>query len=253
MKPPEYNESFSHKYIKPLIKAIKKYGMINNGDKVAVALSGGKDSISLLYLLNWLNKYSYLKFNLSAIHIETYRIGETEILRDLCSNLGVPIFIETIKQEKDIPVNSVCSICAHLKRGAMHNICLREDIVSLAFGHHATDAAETLLMNMLVNKKLGSFCPLVRVPDSATKIIRPMIYLTEQEIINLHKAKELPIATAPCPYEAKNIRAEFKRVIPQIEKTLSIESAAKNIVSALENIDTNNLYSLEMADKKNNK
>lgn len=249
MKLPEFNRHFSEKYAKPLIRAIKNYGMIKNGDKVAVALSGGKDSVSLLYLLCWLNKFSYLKFDLFAIHVETYRIGETELLKKYCEKLCVPLILENIKSEKELPSNSICSICARLKRGAMHAVCKRENISSLAFGHHATDAAVTLFMNMFVNKKLGSFSPLVRIPDSNTKLIRPMIYLTENEIISLHKNKELPIATSPCPYEAKNIRSEFKYLLPLIEQTLKMQDLEKNIVASLENIDNNNLYSLELAKK----
>ena len=124
----------------------------------------------------------------------------------------------------------------------MREICDRENISALAFGHHATDAAETLLMNMLINKKLGSFCPVVEIPDSKVKIIRPMIYLTEKRIITLHNEFELPTSERKCPYEDKNQRKEYKTALQQLSEKLSIPDAELRILSALENLDEANLY-----------
>ena len=223
-------------------RAIEDYNMIEDGDKIAVGLSGGKDSITLLYLLSWLQRYSHLDFELSAIHINTFGNHDRQLLEQLCKNLSIQLFTQNLQKPDDLPPKSICSACARLKRGAMREICVKENISALAFGHHATDAAETLLMNMLINKKLGSFCPVVQIPDSNVKIIRPMIYLTEKRIIALHKEFELPTPEKKCPYEDRNQRKSYKSALQQLSESLSVLDAELRIVSALENLDEANLY-----------
>ena len=242
MKALKFSKKYSEAFAKPILKAIKNYNMIASGQKVAVGLSGGKDSISLLYLLVWLKRYSHLDFELFAIHINTFGNNDSEILKSLCKDLDIHLFTENLQRPDDLPPKSICSACARLKRGAMREICERENISALAFGHHATDAAETLLMNMLINKKLGSFCPIVQIPDSKVKIIRPMIYLSERRIIALHKEFELPTTARKCPYEDKNHRKEYKTALQKLSDILSIPDAELNIVAALENLDETNLY-----------
>ncbi len=242
MKPLKFSKKYSESFAKPLLKAIKNYKMIVSGQRVAVGLSGGKDSITLLYLLAWLKRFSHLDFELFAIHINTFGNHDGQILENLCKDLDIHLFSDNLQRPDDLPPKSICSACARLKRGAMREICNRENISALAFGHHATDAAETLLMNMLINKKLGSFCPVVQIPDSKVKIIRPMIYLTEKRIIALHKEFELPTSERKCPYEDKNQRKNYKQALQQLSESLSIRDAELNIVAALENLDEANLY-----------
>ena len=157
--------------------------------------------------------------------------------------MKIKLLTQELQRPDDLPPKSICSACARLKRGAMRKICNENDISTIAFGHHATDAAETLLMNMLINKKLGSFCPVVEIPNSNVKIIRPMIYLTESQIINLHKEFELPIAENKCPYEDKNQRTKYKAALKLLSETANVKNCELNIVSSLENIDEANLYS----------
>ncbi len=242
MKTLIYKKNYSDKFVKPMLKAIKAYNMVENGQKVAVALSGGKDSITLLYLFAWLQKYSHLDFELSAIHINTFESKEEPILQDLCDSLQIKLHKQNLLKPDDLPPKSICSACARLKRGAMRQICDKENISSLAFGHHATDIAETLFMNMFINKKLGSFCPIVEIPDSKVKIIRPMVYLTEKRIIDLHKEFQLPVVKYKCPYETQNQRAKYKTAMQLFSKSLSISDYELNIVSSLENLDYSNLY-----------
>lgn len=243
MKQLKFLKKYSESFAKPILKAIKAYNMIRVGEKIAVGLSGGKDSITLLYLLAWLQKYSHLDYELFAIHINTFGNHDNSLLQQLCDDLNIKLFLQSLKRPDDLPPKSICSACARLKRGAMKDICINEGITSLAFGHHATDAAETLLMNMLINKKLGSFCPVVKVPESDIKIIRPMIYLTENRIISLHKGFDLPNAEYKCPFEDKNIRKDYKEALKLLSEKLSVQDCELSIVSALENIDESNRYS----------
>lgn len=243
MKELKYLKKYSESFGKPVLKAIKNYNMIKTGDKIAVGLSGGKDSIVLLYLLAWLQKFSHLEFELSAIHINTFGNHDNEILQKLCDDLNIKLYTEHLQRPDDLPPKSICSACARLKRGAMREICESNGINTLAFGHHATDAAETLLMNMLINKKLGSFCPVVSIPESSIQIIRPMIYLTESKIINLQKEFDLSIAEYHCPYEDKNQRIKYKNILKGISEASEISDVELQMVGALENLDESNLYS----------
>ena len=242
MKSLSFLKRYSEIFAKPLLRAIKQYNMICSGQRVAVGLSGGKDSITLLYLLAWLKRYSHLDFELFAIHVNTFGNHDELVLENLCKELNIHLFTQSLQKPDDLPPKSICSACARLKRGAMREICEKENISALAFGHHATDAAETLLMNMLINKKLGSFCPIVEIPDSNVKIIRPMIYLTEKRIIALHNEFELPTSEKKCPYEDKNQRKNYKIALQQLSENLSVPDAELRIVSALENLDEANLY-----------
>ena len=242
MKELIYRKKYSESFGKSLLKAIKNYDMIKAGDRIAVGLSGGKDSIVLLYLLSWLQKFSHLEYQLFAIHINTFGNHDNQLLENLCKELKIGLFVEHLQRPDDLPPKSICSACARLKRGAMRKICEKNRITTLAFGHHATDAAETLLMNMLVNKKLGSFCPIVRIPDSQIQIIRPMIYITESKIIELQKEFDLPVAERHCPYEDKNQRRKFKKLLKQFPEATDIQAPELQIVGALENIDLANLY-----------
>lgn len=246
MKKLEFLKKHSESFAKPMSRAIKKYGMITPNEKVAVGLSGGKDSITLLYLLAWLQKFSHLKFDLCAIHINTFGNHNNDILQELCHNLAIKLHTAFLQRPDDVPDKSICSVCARLKRGAMHEICSKEQITALAFGHHATDAAETLLMNMIINKKLGSFCPVVEIPKSKVRIIRPMIYLPESKIISLHKEFILPTAEHKCPFESTNQRSKYKTALRKLAEALEIQEPESNIVSALENLDKQNLYELVM-------
>ncbi len=227
---------------KTLLRAIRRYGMINPDDHIAVGLSGGKDSITLLFLLAGLQRYSHLKFRLSAIHIEAFGNHNIEVLQNFCAELGTDLFIGRLERQGPVPTKSVCSLCARLKRGAMMQICRENGINVVALGHHASDAAETLLMNMLINKKLGSFCPAVAIESSAVRLIRPMIYLEEATVSRLHQRFDLPCAENSCPYEDKNQRILFKQTIDLIKKTTKIKTPALNMVKALENPDDENSY-----------
>ena len=250
MKNLTFSKNNTEAFAKPMLKAIRKYNMIESGQKIAVGLSGGKDSITLLYLLAWLQKFSHLKFELSAIHINTFGNHDNEMLQNLCDNLQIKLFTQNLQRPDDLPTKSICSACARLKRGAMRKICDENNFSAIAFGHHATDAAETLLMNMLINKKLGSFCPVVEISDSKVKIIRPMIYLTESQIINLHKKFELPTAEHKCPYEDKNQRTKYKAALKFLSEAAEVKNCELNIVSSLENIDEANLYSNGFSSKQ---
>ncbi len=237
-----FNKNYSKWFVTDVIKAIEKYEMIPEGSNISVALSGGKDSITLLYILKYLQKYSHLSFHLSAIHIKTFSDYDSSVLSNYCESLEVPYFEDRLDTGGRQMKKSVCYMCARLKRGAMSRMLAEKGIDRAAFGHHATDVAETFLMNIFENKKSGSFSPVVGVPGSKLKIIRPMIYLEESLITKLHKSLNLPLLDQSCDYGECNVRKDYKSLIGLMEDKLGKKNLALRITASLENVDQTNLW-----------
>jgi tRNA 2-thiocytidine biosynthesis protein TtcA len=243
-----YNLSFNKNYKKwfltSLLMAEKKYEMIQTGEEVCVALSGGKDSITLLFMLRLLQLYSHLRFELSALHIKTADYN-TDILSRFCTDIGIDYFEESLEVRKTLPDPESCYICARLKRGAMSNNLEKRSIKKIAYGHHADDVAETLFMNMIQTKKLGSFSPRVSIEQGEMVIIRPMIYLEEKDIRRVHSHFNLPLLDYSCPNESKNLRTVFKKGVLELNSLFQTDHISKKIVDSLENLDTSNLWKQE--------
>jgi tRNA 2-thiocytidine biosynthesis protein TtcA len=238
-----YDKNYGKWFAGDVLRAVNTYSLIHDGESICVALSGGKDSITLLYILWYLNIYSHMQFNLSALHIKTDRY-DTSVLKDLCEEFNISYFEESLCLEQAAPDKSICYVCSRLKRGAISDILKEQGISKIAYGHHANDVAETFFMNMVVNRKLGSFSPRVQYIDNDMVIIRPMIYLDEQTIINIHKHAELPILSYQCPYEQTNIRKDFKKAVEKLDVIFDARDFSKRLVSALENIDETNIWEM---------
>ena len=245
----EFNKNYRKWFAQDVLRAIKNYDLISENEKILLALSGGKDSTALLFIMAWLQKFSHLNFELSAIHIKAFSNYETRPLQQLCDALEIPYIEKQIDTSMDLPEKSVCSLCARLKRGVISSYCHDNGIKRVIYGHHANDVAETLLMNMLINKKLGSFCPKVGVPDSKLEIIRPGIYLQERTLAAIHKRFQLPLIKTGCPYEETSKRARFKEVLQQIKLSSELDSPELSMVKALENIDYTNIWDQVKAKK----
>ena len=165
-------------------------------------------------------------------------------MRDYCSSLDVT-YLET-SLERGQPLTRVkhhCYLCARLKRGALSGLLAAEGIRTVAFGHHANDVAETLLMNIAEHAKLGSFCPTVTAPGKDLRIIRPLVYLDESLLRRLHRSLGLPLLDYACPFAADNIRTDYKELTAEMERRLGKQGLAVRIVHSLENIDATNMWS----------
>ncbi len=237
-----YNRNFSKWFAKDVLRAIKKYRMIREDDRISVALSGGKDSVTLLYILNYLRRFSYLKFELEALHVKTADY-ETTKLQEYCRDLGVPYREAVLREGPDPGEGRPCYICSRLKRGALSELLSQQQESRIAYGHHADDAAETLLMNMIQNRKLGSFSPRVSVTGSSMVIIRPMIYLTEETIRRLHVYASLPLLDFQCPHQETGLRKEFKEHVAGLGAYFNTTGFSRRVVDAIENLDRSNIWS----------
>ena len=234
----EFNRNFGKWFLNDVLKAIQTYSLIKSGDRVCVALSGGKDSTTLLYILHYLNRFSNLDFDLSAIHI---KIGgyATIVMEQVCDTLKVPYFEESVDWAGK-PDN--CYICSRLKRGAISARLQNEGIKLIAYGHHANDIAETFFMNIVLNKKLGSFSPKVALGGETVTMIRPMIYLEEPTIRKIHTHLNLPVLDWQCPFSENNQRFIFKQALSQMNHLFHTSGFIRKVVESLENIDNTNLW-----------
>ncbi len=243
----EHNyKSIKNWFLKDILKAVTKYSMIKQGERVGVALSGGKDSIVLLYMLYILKKQSHLDFELFTIHVKTSNY-DTSDLKKFAKNFEIPYFDVDIEFENKedfstVNKNSICYWCSKVKRGALLKFANSLNLDKIAFGHHADDIAETFLMNIIQNRKLGSFSPKVVYENQHCEIIRPMIYIRESKISEIHKNMNFPILKYRCPFEIDNIRGEFKFKLKEIENFFSKKDFILSLVNSLENIDETNIW-----------
>ena len=237
-----FHKNHAKWFVTPVLRAVRRYALIGEGDRVCVGLSGGKDSTTLLYILRYLQDHSHLEFELSAIHVRTSPDYETTSLRDYCDALAIPYIEAALELPSDLAAGKTCSICARLKRGAAVQALAHRGIRKLAYGHHADDAAETLLMNIVQNKKLGSFSPKVAAEGSPVIIIRPMIYLNEETVALVHRHAGLPLLDFTCSYAQHNIRQRYKEALRLLGESLGIRPLSRHVVSALENVDETNVW-----------
>lgn len=207
-------------------KAIDDFNLINENDKIAVGLSGGKDSLTLLSILASLQRFYPKKFELCAITVDM-GFPDTdkkrlEALTELCNSLKMPHYIEkteiadiifNIRKEKN-----PCSLCAKMRRGALNNLALSKGFDKLALGHHKDDLNETFFLSLFYESRINSFKPMSFMDKSGVTLIRPMLYITEKEIAAF--AKDLPVLHNPCPAN-KNTRREYvKKLLSDLEKDM---------------------------------
>lgn len=220
-------------------QAVDKYGMIEENDTVAVGLSGGKDSIALLASLDRLKSFYPKKFSVVGISVDMGFDDAGDIfapVREFCAEHEIPYHIEKTKI-KEIVFNvrkekNPCSLCAKLRRGALVS-CARElGAGKLALGHHLDDAAETFMLTLVNEGRVGCYSPVTVYEDTAVTVIRPLIYTREADIRSLVKKEKLPVVKSPCPEDGNTDRAEIKNVIRELE--INHRGLKKRIITAME-------------------
>ena len=199
-------------------RAVDDYDMIQAGDKVAVGVSGGKDSLLLLLALNHLKSYYPRPFQLEAITIELGFEGmDFAPVQALCAELEIPYtclktdikeIVFDVRQEPN-----PCSLCAKMRRGALNDAIRERGIRKLALGHHFDDAVETFMMSLLFEGRLSCFRPVTYMDRSGVTQIRPLIYAGEQKIANVAARLELPVVENPCPQDRASKRYEIKTML----------------------------------------
>jgi len=199
-------------------KAIEDYNMIEEGDKIGIALSGGKDSISMLMGFKSLQRFYPKKFELIAISINPgFDFFSKEFLEKTCKRIDVPLFIEDtnikeivfdVRQEKN-----PCSLCANFRRGALNTVAIREGCNKIALGHNEDDVLETFLLNLLYTGSINTFSPVSYMDRSKITLIRPLIYAPETQINSFIKRNNIEIMNKVCPMDGESKREDMKKLI----------------------------------------
>ena len=222
-------------------KAIEEYKMIEEGDKIAVCLSGGKDSISMLQALKNLQIFYPKKFTLIAISINPgFEFFDTNFLQKICDDLQIPLFIENsnakeivfdIRKEKN-----PCSLCANLRRGVINSVAIREGCNKIALGHNQDDVLETFLLNLFYTGNIHTFSPVSYMDRSQVTLIRPFIYTPEKEIRRFIRKHEIKVMPKVCPMDGTSKREDMKQLIFTLTKTIPMIRA--NLFGAIQrNLD----------------
>lgn len=215
-------------------KAVNDYHMISDGDKIAVGISGGKDSLMLLTLLAAYQKFSEHNFELCGITVDMgFKENAYQPIADYCEQLGVPYYVEKtdiaeiifdVRKEKN-----PCSLCAKMRRGALNSKINELGYNKLALGHHKNDVVETFLLSLTYEGRLSTMQPISYMSRSGVTLIRPMVYIDERDIVGA--ARELPVCKNPCPSDKHSERETMKDVLKELSaKDPSISTKIANAI-----------------------
>ncbi|MTI65626.1 MAG: tRNA 2-thiocytidine(32) synthetase TtcA [Firmicutes bacterium] len=226
-------------------KAVEEFNLIKDGDRVAVGVSGGKDSMILLHALNLFQYFSPVKYELEAITISLgFDDFDISSIREYCKSNNIKYTVKETNISKIVfdvrNEKNPCSLCANMRRGALHNVMKERNLNVLALGHHCDDAIETLFMNMFYTGRISTFSPKTFLDRKQIHVIRPMIYLSEAQIIGAHNRHELPLVQSPCPVDKKTTREEIKSLMNHIYK--DIPKARQKLITAFKNEEQLNLW-----------
>ncbi|MDD4359176.1 MAG: ATP-binding protein [Syntrophaceticus sp.] len=211
---------------KPAGQAINEHQMIQEGDQIAVGVSGGKDSMTLLYVLNEIKKFSPVKFGLHAITVDLGFGNSLLPIRDFCRDIGVswsqvhtkiaPIVFEYRKEPNP------CSLCSKMRNGALHIAAKKMGCSKVALAHSLDDAIETFLLCLFYERRIKLMQPVSYLSRRKVTLIRPLIYVHEISIIHSTETFKLPVVKNPCPEDSHTKREEMKQLVSDLEKRFPI-------------------------------
>ena len=217
-------------------KAVDDYNMISDGDKIAVGLSGGKDSITLLMGLKALQRFYEKKFELIAISINPgFDFFDSNLLQNICNEIGVQ-YVEEKSHIKEIVFDirkekNPCSLCANLRRGILNSTAIRENCNKIALGHNEDDVLETFFLNLLYGGSINTFAPISYMDRSGVTLIRPLIYAPEKSIKTFVKKNNITAMNKCCPMDGVSKREDIKNLIYSLQK--DIPTVKTNIFGAI--------------------
>ena len=204
-------------------RCVEDYNMIQPGDRIGVGVSGGKDSLALLYFLAELKKYNHIPFELEAITIDMGLGMSFDGIEALCKSLDVPF---TVVKTEIGPIvfdyrkeKNPCSMCSKMRRGALNQALLDRGLNKLALGHHYDDAVETFVMSLIYEGRISCFQPVTDLDRTGVIQIRPMLYVHEKTAQNFADRMELPVVHNRCPVDKHTKREEIKKLVYDLSQT----------------------------------
>ena len=204
-------------------KAVDEYQMIEEGDHIAVGISGGKDSLTLLYALHGLKRFYPKKFELSAITVDLgYEEFHLESIQELCDRLEVPYKIVRtdiahilFEERKEF---NPCSLCAKMRKGALNDAVREMGCNKVAYAHHKDDVIETMLLSLIFEGRFYSFSPKTYLDRMDLTVIRPMMFVDEMDVIGFKNKYDLPVVKSKCPVDGHTKRQYAKELVKRLNQ-----------------------------------
>ncbi len=202
-------------------KAIDDYHMIQAGDEIAVGISGGKDSLTLLYALQGLRRFYPHPFKLCAVTVDLgFDNLKLDKISDLCEDLDVPYHIIHTDIAKiifeDRRESNPCSLCAKMRKGALNDAMKAIGCNKVAYAHHKDDVVETMMMSLIYEGRLHTFRPVTYLDRTDITVIRPLIYMNEADVIGFVNKYKVPVVKSPCPADGHTKREYIKNLVQKI-------------------------------------
>lgn len=204
-------------------KALEDYQMIEEGDKIAVGISGGKDSLTLLYALQGLRRFYPVNFELMAVTVDLgFDNFDTTAIREICNKLEVPYQVVSTQVAQIVfeerKESNPCSLCAKMRKGALNKAIKQQHCNKVAYAHHKDDVVETMLLSLLFEGRFHTFSPKTYLENADITVIRPMIYIPEMDVIGFSRKYHLPVAKSPCPVDGHTKREYVKALLRQLNR-----------------------------------
>lgn len=204
-------------------KAVDDYNMIQEGDKIAIGISGGKDSLCLLYALQALQRFYPKKFSLVAVTVDLgFDNLNLEKIKELCESLNVEYEIVSTEIAKivfqDRKESNPCSLCAKMRKGALNEAMKRHGCNKIAYAHHKDDVVETMLMSLIYEGRLHTFAPITYLDRMDLTVIRPLMYMKEADVIGFVRKYQVPVVKSPCPADGYTKREYVGNLLQQLNQ-----------------------------------
>ena len=240
-------------------KADNDFNLINNNDRIAIGVSGGKDSMALLYALSLYKRFSKINFEIVPINIDLgFPEYDEKPIRDYCSSLNLDLVVADgksvypiLKEQQKLQNKTMlpCSICSRMKKAIINKKAKELNCNKVSFAHHKSDAIETLFLNEIYGGRIATFEPKMFLENEGITFIRPFIYIDEKEIIRLVKEKNIPISPSHCPNDKKTKREDIKNILLGLNK--AYPSSYDNFLTMLSNKEKFNIFFLHEENKVN--
>jgi len=243
------------KLLRQMGEAIKDFGMIEDGDRIMVCLSGGKDSYTMLDLLLDVRKRAPVRFDILVVNLDQKQPDfPAHVLPEYLESVGVPFRVETQDTystvKRLVPEGKTyCSVCSRLRRGILYGVAVEENCTKIALGHHADDIITTFLLNLFFVGSLKAMPPVLRSDDGRNTVIRPLAYCREKDVAEYAAMKDFPIIPCNlCGAQPNLQRARIKRLINDLETT--IPNIRSSMMTALANVAPSHLLDANLFDFK---